>query len=166
LVFPVHSTKFSMWKSQLLPGAMNFKRDCSKGKVILEVFCDWRSIRHHESIPEGAMINKKRCSHIYGRQFTWSIQKCGQPNLGYSRVTMQLVQKQLTIHGYHRASHSPYCLNLTLCNFYHFMDEGLSLQGCSGGSSCLQDCIAGGDTSWLPEMFWKLYKLWQKCVAA
>jgi hypothetical protein len=33
------------------------------------------------------------------------------------------------------------------------LTEGLSFQGCAGGSSGFKDCVAGGWALWLPEMF-------------
>jgi [histone H3]-lysine36 N-dimethyltransferase SETMAR len=55
------------WKSPSSPRIKKFRRDRSKGKVMLEVFFDWRGIVHYEFIPEGATVNQCLYRQILAR---------------------------------------------------------------------------------------------------
>ena len=64
---PQTKRQSSEWKSLNSPRSKKFKLDRSKGKVMLEVFFDYRGIVHFEFIPEGRTVNKELYVNVLKR---------------------------------------------------------------------------------------------------
>jgi hypothetical protein len=82
----------SLWKSPLPLAAMKFWPDSPKGKEMSEIFFDWQGIVFTLSlllrVLQSTWRDTKCCLSTYGRHFPQSDQKCGQPQSGYSCMTM------------------------------------------------------------------------------
>ena len=108
---------------------MKFRRDRSKGKVMLEVFFDSQGIVHYEFIPEGRTVNKEMYVEILRRlrdairrkrpdkwaQKNWLLLHDNAPS-----HRSLLVKQYLAKHGVTTLEHPPYSPDLAPCDFYLF----------------------------------------------
>ncbi|GBN56425.1 hypothetical protein AVEN_260882-1 [Araneus ventricosus] len=66
-LYDPQTSQSSEWKAKTSPRKEKFRLDKSRGKVMLEVFSDYKSVIHYEFIPEGQTVNKKLYLEILKR---------------------------------------------------------------------------------------------------
>lgn len=177
---PQHKRQSSEWKSLTSPRTKKFKVDRSKGKVMLEVFFDYRGIIHFEFIPEGRTVNKELYLEVLNRLRNALRRK--RPDLWASQDWMLLhdnapahrslvVQQYLAKHSIIVLPHPPYSPDLAPCDFELFPRMKDALKGRRFTSTdevktAATEALKRVSKNGFQETFEKLYKRWQKCIVA
>jgi hypothetical protein len=110
----------------------------SKVKVMLTVFFDYEGVVHHEYAPDGQTVNKEYYAKVlhelrdamrHRQLASW---KCGDRQLLHDNApahSLHLVQNFLAKRQIPQIRHSPFSLEMVLCDFFLFLKVKMLLKG-------------------------------------
>lgn len=177
---PQTKRQSSEWKTKTSPRKEKFRLDKSRGKVMLEVFFDYKGLIHYEFIPEGRAVNKELYVEVLRRlrdairrkrpekwaENNWVLLHDNAPAHG-----SLLVRNYLAKHSVTALEHPPYSPDLAPADFFLFPRLKTSLKGERFADA---EVVKQNATKQLKEItenefqkcFEHLYERWGKCVVA
>lgn len=177
---PQTKRQSSEWKTKSSPRKEKFHLDKSKGKVMLEVFFDYKGLIHYEFIPDGKTVNQGLYVDILRRLRDAIRRKRPEKWTGNDWILLHdnapahrslLVQEYLAKNNVATLEHPPYSPDLAPADFFLFTRLKTSLKGERFTNS---EAIKENATKALKDIskddfqkcFEQLYDRWCKCVAA
>jgi histone-lysine N-methyltransferase SETMAR len=177
---PQTKRQSSEWKSKTSPRREKFRLDKSKGKVMLEVFFDYKGLIHYEFIPEGRTVNKELYVEILRRLRDAIRRKRPEKWAANNWVLLHdnapahrslLVGNYLAKNNVTTLEHPPYSPDLAPADFFLFPRLKSSLKGKrfadvedvrENATKVLKDI----QENEFHKCFEQLYDRWGKCVVA
>lgn len=168
------------WHKQNKTRKQKFRLDRSRGKVMLEVFFDYRGLIHYEFIPEGRTVNKQLYTEILKRLRDAIRRKRPEKWAGNDWFLLHdnapshrslMVKQYLAKHNVTTLEHPPYSPDLAPPDFYLFPRLKMALKGrrFADSSEVIENAterLKELSKTGFQECFQQLYERWNKCVDA